>query len=329
MPKVIIRRKINLLRLPIEILSIIVLRLRYCEVRSLRLTCHLLRIIVNAYTKELIPQGYNVILSAKSILQLAKVEVISLDYAIIVSNNNEFLAISQHPTLHRFVLDLKSLDGDFYMNIFFFVKMFMTRKDYDISFVYKDKEAIRISGKGLILTNTKVSDTLNKLLSIFTSTIYRGRYVPGIILPSSFTHLEIIEPTEQLNCFEMMLTTNIKSVFFNYSIDSIGSCITIIGCFINDMARKNRVFPNITYFGRINIRDIYQLNIAFPNVEVVELSLYSIMCRTIDIGSIKPILSKYKEIIINTEFYYYESNNSIINIFPKDLHDRITIRRKD
>ena len=326
-PKPVIRRRFILLHLPSEILAIIVIKLRLEELYSLRYTCRHLRYIVNSYVEELLQHGedYDVIISAKSILTLKRIQVISLTYVVAPMSQDELFAIAKHPNLCCFTLDLTYLDDNFYSHVTSFITTFDKNKDYDISFVHKDKEAFRLVKNKLILVKTTSIKDVTSNLSTFNITSYRGRYIAELSSFPNLTSLEIVKP-EKIDGLGNVLTSKIKHLYFDYPVDEIGQCNFHINDFINTLSNKHLTFSSITYLGPIDIEAIHKVGIIFPNVEVIEISLYSIMIKNCDITPFEDALRKYHEIIIDVEFYLLKTPQAIA-MFPKHLQNKVRVRK--
>lgn len=329
-PKPVIRRRLNLLHLPNEILALIVIKLRLEEVYSLRLTCQHLYHCINTSTQQLLPHGedYDVIISAKCILTLHRIQLIPLDYVVAPQKNDELVALSKHPHLRCFTLDTTYLDGDFYQHVEMFLASFDINKSYDISFVYKEEESFRLCQGNLILGNatTNITNLLTKLSS-FNITSYRGGYRSEISLLPHLSSLEIVKP-EKITNLNLLLTSNVKNLHFAYASNQLGGCIFHTSDFIHNLVSRNLVYPNVKYLGPVDIHIIDKINRVFPNLDDIEVSLYSIMTKDNNIIPYQDALCKYQHIIVDTEFYHL-TNPQIIALFPQHLKTKIIINRRD
>lgn len=323
-----IRRRINLFHLPNEIIGLIVSKLRWQEVYFLRLTCHRLYDVVNTSTQQLLShdQDYDVVISVKCILTLLRLQVIPLDYVVAPKNNVELIALAQHPTLSYFALDTTHLEGSFHDHVNMFLASFDMKKDYDISFVYKEEESFRFNKDNFILGTTTSSDITNLLTKLVTCNItkYQGGYRDEISLLTNLSSLEIVKP-EHLSNLNLLLTPKITHLYFTYTNDELGSCIFHTNNFIDSMASRNLVFPNVTHLGPIDIQGIHKINIVFPHLKVIEISLFSIMSRNEDVTPWHDALRKYTKIVVDKEFYYL-GTTQIVAIFPHDIQDKVSVK---
>lgn len=329
-PKPRIRRRINLLHLPTEIIALVVRKIRLEELYSLRLTCSYLHNLVNAYVEALLPhhEDYDVIIAAKSILAMPRIQVIPLVYVIAPSTQDELLALAKHPNLRCLTLDLTYMkDVNFLSCLDAFLTSFNINKDYDISFVYKDEEAFRLVGNQLILSQTSSTSNLLTKLSSFHITSYRGGYMSGLSTLPNLTSITIVKP-QRLDGLDNLLTPKITSLSFDYLTDEIGGCSFHITDFINKCETRQLRFPTVTHLGPVGIQTIHKVGFIFPNVEVIEISLFSIMSQQSGITPYEDALRKYQRIIVDVEFYRYMTLESIMNIFPKHLHNIITLNHR-
>ncbi len=329
-PKPRIHRRINLLHFPAEILALIVATLRWQEVYSLRLTCKLLYQVVDASTTQLLPHGEDddVIISTKCILTMQRIQVIPLDYVVASKSNDELLAISQHPTLRCFALDTTYMDGSFHSHVDMFLASFDMKKDYDISFVYKNEDSFRLDKENLVLgyVSSDITNLLTKLSS-FNITTYRGGYRGELSLLTNLSSLDIVKP-EHLGNLNLLITPKVTHLHFTYTNNELGSCIFHTNSFIEIAASRHLVFPNVTYLGPIDIHGIHKINIVFPRLEVIEISLFSILSRGQDATLYHDALHKYRKIVVDTEFYHL-GDTQIHAIFPQDLRDKVILHRRN
>lgn len=299
------------------------------------------------------------------VMDLKRIRRISPDIPIIISNKADIVTLAQHPTLAEAAFDLTVIKdtssiGDFTLSFFSNYSRAnpnceecqVSNKDYNFTFFYYDKNGeihlIQITQGSLLFEGISsfqphFAEKISKYVPICRLTTSLNPYLLHLDLPCLQELRLILMETVDLKGenYDDLATyiTNIRIFYISYSkgIPGIfGGPPSNYQIFVTTLLRRLPKNPNITTFLPIpfNLDDIREAKERLPNLTSIWFTLsgftnYLNAKTAYYIGNFIREVRQYPEIVLFNDMMYPRQREEYLNIFPKNLQERISFIESD